>query len=72
VTATNAIGTSIASGTSNAVIPALVPDIPTNIQAVRGNGEATITFDIPANNGSTISYYTVTSNDGHFATGTTS
>ena len=72
VTATNVIGTSAASSTSNAVIPALVPDVPTNIQATRGNGQATITFDIPANNGSTITQYTVTSNEGHFATGTTS
>lgn len=72
VSAVNAIGTSVASSTSNAVIPALVPDVPTNIQATRGNGQATITFDIPADNGSTITQYTVTSNEGHFATGTTS
>ncbi len=60
------------SANSNAVTPALVPDVPTNIQATRGNGQATITFDIPADNGSAITYYTVTSNAGHFATGTTS
>jgi hypothetical protein len=72
VSAVNALGTSVVSSTSNAVIPALVPDVPTNIQATRGNGQATITFDIPANNGSAITQYTVTSNDGHFATGTTS
>jgi len=72
VSATNALGTSTASSTSNPVIPALVPDIPTNIQATRGNGQATITFDIPADNGSAITQYTVTSNEGHFATGTTS
>jgi hypothetical protein len=67
VTATNAIGTSTASATTNSVTPATVPDAPTISTATRGNGEATITFNAPGDNGgSPISYYTVTSNVGGF------
>jgi hypothetical protein len=69
VTATNAVGTSTPSGTSNSVVPATVPDAPTSVNATAGNGEATITFISGSNNGSAITGYTVTSNDGHTATG---
>lgn len=50
VSAVNALGTSDLSSISNVVIPATIPDVPTNIQAIRGNGQATITFDLPASN----------------------
>ena len=70
VTATNAVGTGISSGTSNSVVPATTPGAPTSVSAVRGNGEATITFTAPADNGgSAITGYTVTSSPGGF-TGT--
>ena len=71
VTATNAAGTSVASATSNSVVPATVPGAPTIGTATRGNGEATITFSAPVNNGgSAITSYTITSNVGGFtATG---
>jgi len=70
VTATNAMGTSTSSGTSGSVVPAGVPGVPTSISATGGNGDATITFIAPSNNGgAAIIRYTVTSNDGHTATG---
>ncbi|MFA7078665.1 MAG: fibronectin type III domain-containing protein [Syntrophomonas sp.] len=49
-----------------------VPDAPTNVSAVAGNGQTAITFTAPANNGAaTITGYTVTSNPGSItATGT--
>ena len=73
VTATNAVGTSSASGISSVVVPALTPNAPTNIVATRGNRQATVAFDIPSNGGSPITHYTVTSNIGGFtATGTES
>lgn len=51
-----------------------VPEPPTNISAVGGNGEATVTFTPPVNNGgSAITLYTVISSPGGFtATGTSS
>lgn len=46
-------------------IPTTVPDPPTNIVAVADNGQATITFTPPSNDGgSTILYYTVLSTPG--------
>ncbi len=60
VTATNALGTSTSSGTSNGVTPATIPSVPTNIVAVAGNGQVTINFTAPVNNGgSTITDYVV-------------
>jgi hypothetical protein len=77
VTATNAIGTSAASTPSNAVTPTAplsVPDAPINVTASSGDGQATISFDAPANDGgSEIFEYTVTSSpDGITVTGTES
>jgi hypothetical protein len=44
-----------------------VPDPPTNISAVGGNAEATVTFTPPVNNGgSVVTLYTVTSSPGGF------
>lgn len=52
VTATNAIGTSAVSAVSNAVIPTTsVPGAPTAVKAVRGDGQATVSFTPPASNG---------------------
>ena len=64
VTATNAIGTSIASAASNTVIPSpIVPDAPAISGVVSGNAAATVSFTAPSSNGgSVITSYTATSN----------
>jgi len=66
VTATNLIGTGSASATTLAVTPSTVPFVPTEIKAVRGNGQATLYFaapaavgGVPGNGGSPITSYTV-------------
>jgi RHS repeat-associated protein len=65
VTAINAMGTSTPSQPSNSIIPApTAPDAPTHVKAAGGNSQATISFTAPAENGSPISGYTVTSNPG--------
>ena len=63
VTATNAIGTSVASSASNSVTPVhTVPGAPTIGTATAGNAQATVTFTAPVSNGgSVITGYTVTS-----------
>ena len=74
VTATNAVGISIAASTS--VTPAGAPDAPTIVTATATgvSGEATVTFTAPANNGdAAITTYTVTSSSGGItATGASS
>jgi len=74
VTATNAVGTSSASGASNSVTPNIVPGAPTGVSAVGGNTQATVSFSAPASNGGTaVISYTVTSSPGGItATGTSS
>jgi hypothetical protein len=74
VTATNAIGTSVASAASNSVIPATVPNAPTVGTAVGGNAQASVSFTAPAfNGGSAVTGYVVTSSPGGItATGTVS
>jgi hypothetical protein len=69
VTATNAYGTSSASVASNAVTPATAPDAPTGVVAVRGNGQASVSFTPGNNGGSAITSYTVTSSGGQTASG---
>ena len=64
VTARNETGTSPPSGPSNSVTPATVPDAPTNVTATAGNGQATVSFKLPANGGSPITRYTATSSPG--------
>ena len=60
VTATNSTGTS-AAATSAAVTPAGKPDAPTGVNAVSGNGSATVSFVAPTNTGGpAIASYTVT------------
>jgi hypothetical protein len=62
VTATNAIGTSNSSATSNSVTPSTVPDAPTIGTAVAGNGAASVPFTAPlGDGGSAITGYTATS-----------
>ncbi len=68
VTATNAIGTSVASAASNSVTPAvpIVPDAPTDVTAGSGNAQATVSYTAPSSNGgSVITSYTATSNPGN-------
>jgi len=69
VTATNSVGTGAPSAPSNSVTPTpgtSVPNAPAAPVAVRGNAQATVTFTplltAPANGGSPVTSYTVTSN----------
>lgn len=73
VVATNAIGDGPASVASNAVVPGALPDAPTAVSAVAGNGEATVSFTAPASNGGTaITGYKVKSGGSVVATGASS
>jgi hypothetical protein len=68
VTATNAFGTSQASGPSNAVTPgfvAVAPGAPTGVAATAGNRLAVVTFTPPVSNGgAAITSYRVTASPG--------
>jgi len=68
VVATNSIGSSSASNTSNSVTPsaaATVPGAPTAVVATAGDVQASVAFVAPVSNGgSAITAYTVTSNPG--------
>jgi len=66
VTATNAIGTSLASAASNSVTLALHrPDAPTIGTATAGDTQATVSFTAPSfDGGSAITSYTATSSPG--------
>jgi len=65
VTASNPGGDSPYSAEVTAT-PATVPGAPTNVAATAGNGQVTVSFTPPADNGgSTITGYTVTSNPGN-------
>jgi large repetitive protein len=73
VHATNGVGNSSESTASTAVTPATVPGAPTGVSAVRGNGQAVVTFAAPAGNGgSAITGYTVTGTPGGSVSCTTS
>ncbi|MGE6230505.1 S-layer homology domain-containing protein, partial [Paenibacillus chitinolyticus] len=73
VKAGNSGGLSGESNQANAT-PATVPAAPTNVSAVAGNGEATVTFTAPTDNGgSPITGYEVTASSGNVVvTGTAS
>ena len=64
VTASNSVGAGAASAPSNAVtpvVPATVPGAPTNVTAVAGNAQATVSFVPPGSDGgAAITSYTVT------------
>jgi uncharacterized protein (TIGR02145 family) len=66
VTATNGIGTSLASTVSNSVTPASVPDAPAiGTVTSSSSGQAVVPFTAPASNGgSAITSYTATSSPG--------
>jgi GH18 family chitinase len=79
VKATNSFATSVASATSNSVIPfvpvsqATIPDPPIMGNAIAGNTQATINFSPPLSDGGMpINRFTVTSSAGHVAISTTS
>ena len=73
VTATNAVGTGVASSPSNAVTPsnATLPGAPTAVTATAGNASATVSWTAPSNGNSTITSYTVTPYIGSTAQPTT-
>ena len=63
VTATNAIGTSVASSPSSSVTPSAgpsVPDAPTGVTATAKSLSALVSWTEPANGGSAITSYTIT------------
>ncbi len=60
MTATNIVGTSAVSGTSNAVIPATVPDSPTNLAAIIDSNMVTLSWIVPVfQGGFTVTDYLV-------------
>ena len=61
VVATNTLGNSLPSAASSPVTPFSVPGKPTAVTAVAGNTQAGVAWTAPANNGSAISSYLVTS-----------
>ncbi len=62
VTATNVNGTGVASLASASATPSTKPNAPTNVSAVAGSGQATVSWSAPGfNGGSAITGYTVTS-----------
>jgi len=71
VTARNGVGDSLASTASVAVTPVTpvtVPGAPTGVRATAGNGQAAVSWTVPAStSGSAITGYTVTSSPGGFA-----
>ena len=58
-------GNSLPSDKSDSVTPNIEPNAPTNVIALSGNSEATVTWTAPESNGGTeITSYTITSNPG--------
>ncbi len=64
VYATNAAGNGASSNASNSVTPSTTPGAPTNVVATAGDGQAGVSWTAPANGGSTITSYKVTSSPG--------
>ena len=67
VTATNAIGTSLPSSSSNLVTATTVPQAPTIGSATAGNGSATVAYTANATGGKTVTQYRATSTSGVFS-----
>lgn len=72
VSATNSVGTGVASSSSPAVTPAAVPGAPNAVTAAAGDTQASVSFTAPVSNGgATITSYTATASPGGaFVTGT--
>jgi hypothetical protein len=64
VHAVNDLGPSAESAPSAAVTPMTKPSSPTDVAATRGDHSATVTFTVPADGGSEITGYTVTTQPG--------
>ncbi len=64
VAAHNAVGSSGDSDPSLPVVPAAAPDAPSRVVAVRGDGAATLSWTAPADNGSPVTSYVVTTSPG--------
>ena len=66
VTATNDVGTSTSSSASNSVTPVTTPSATPSAPSgnIAGDGQATVTWSKPADGGSAITGYTVTSSPG--------
>jgi hypothetical protein len=64
VRANGASGTSVTSSPSAAVTPSTIPDAPTGVSATARNVSAVVSWTAPANGGSAITSYTVTSSPG--------
>jgi hypothetical protein len=71
VVATNGVGTSTDSSTSNTVTPATAPFAPTTVGATRGDGKATVNWNAATANGSPVTKYTATSSPGTLTCTTT-
>jgi hypothetical protein len=73
VQASNAMGLSAVSSSSNSVTPSLAAAVPTIGTATIGNGAASVAFTAPSSNRFPITSYTVTASPGGFTgTGTSS
>ena len=73
VKATNTIGDSSSSTVSSSIIPGAAPSAPSITGLTRGNGQISVVFTAPANNGGLpITSYRVTSSGGQTATGSSS
>ncbi len=64
--ATNAAGNSDPSSATDPITPATVPNAPTTLRVVRGDGEADLSFEAPdGDGGSSITGYQVSTDGGH-------
>ncbi len=69
MTASNSVGTGLASAASSPVTPATVPGVPTAVLASLGNAEVSIRWTAPTDNGgAAITGYTVTTVEDHSKT----
>ena len=57
VTAVNVAGEGVESAASNSVVPNVVlPGVPTDVVAVAGDGQASVSFEAPVDGGPVVSY----------------